>query len=168
MSRNVEIKVRVGDLEGVRMRLATIDAEDRGVLRQVDTYFRTPESALRLKLRDQEPGASELIAYSRPAVPGLRTSAYRVLKVTDPAGLRETLTQGLGMEREVRKTRHLFVVGRTRIHLDQVEGLGSFLELEVALEEGEDVVRGEAEAEKILAVLGLERAPLIATSYSNL
>ena len=72
------------------------------------------------------------------------------------------------MARRVAKARHLFLLGRTRIHLDRVEDLGDFLELEVVLEAHESEVIGETEAEQILRALGLEKAPRIPGSYLEL
>ena len=79
-----------------------------------------------------------------------------------------TVPLSLGVISEVRKRRHLFMLGRTRVHLDDVEKLGSFLELEVVLKEGESESDGETEAEKILGDLGLAGAERIAGSYSNM
>ena len=167
MPRNVEVKVRAEDLEGIRNRLRESGAEDRGLLRQTDTYFGTAPG-LRLKLRKQEPGGAELIAYGRPDVSGIRASTYRVTKLPGGSDLAGTLTLALGKIREIRKTRHLFMAGRTRVHLDEVEGLGRFLELEVVLRDGDAEADGEREAESILERLGLKDAPRIAGSYSDL
>jgi predicted adenylyl cyclase CyaB len=88
--------------------------------------------------------------------------------VDDPARLREALSHALGVVRQVAKTRHLLLLGRTRIHLDRVEGLGDFLELEVVLKEDDAVTGGELEAEEILARLALGARPRIAGSYVDL
>jgi len=161
---NVEVKIRLPDLSATLAAVRALGAEDRGILRQVDTYFQAVQGA-RLKLREQEPGGAELIAYERPDVKGLRTCNYRIFKVTDAAGLKDTLALGLSVLRRVVKARHLFMLGRTRIHLDQVEGLGDFLELEVVMRDGEPPRAGEQEAGVILEKLGLADAPKIAGSY---
>lgn len=164
MPHNVEVKIRLADLHAVAAAVRGLGADDRGVLKQVDTYFRAPRGA-RLKLREQEPGGAQLIAYERPDTDGLRTCHYRIFKVADPMGLKDTLALGLGVLRRVVKARQLFMLGRTRVHLDQVEGLGDYLELEVVMREGEPPAAGEKEADDILRKLGLDNAPQIAGSY---
>jgi len=164
MPQNVEVKIKLADPAAVRAAVQALGAEDRGVLKQVDTYFGAGRDT-RLKLREQEPGGAQLIAYARPDIPGLRTCAYRICEVANPAVLKETLSLALGTLRCVVKRRHLFMLGRTRIHLDQVEGLGDFLELEVVMRDGEPPAAGEAEAHGILTRLGLSAAPRIAGSY---
>jgi len=169
MPRNVEVKIRVDDLETIRSHALALGAADRGPLHQVDTYFRTPSArGARLKLREHRPGRSELIAYRRPDTAGLRASDFHLVPVDDPTALREALAHALGVARQVTKTRHLFLLGRTRIHLDHVEGLGDFLELEVVLDERDDVALGEQEAERILAQLALGDRPRIPGSYADL
>ena len=169
MPRNVEVKIRVDDLEAIRSRALALGAEDRGTLHQIDTYFGTPAaSGARLKLREHRPGRSELIAYRRPDTTGLRTSDFHLVPVNDPTPLREALTHALGVVRRVAKTRHLLLLGRTRIHLDRVEGLGDFLELEVVLADRDEVTGGEQEAERLLAQLALGDRPRIPGSYVDL
>jgi predicted adenylyl cyclase CyaB len=168
VARNVEVKIRVGDLEAIRARALALGAEDRGLLTQVDTYFGTLVAGARLKLREHRPGPSQLIAYRRPDRADLRTSDFHVVPVDDPARLREALSHALGVVRRVAKTRRLLLLGRTRIHLDRVEGLGDFLELEVVLDETDAVTGGEQEAEEILAQLALGGRPRIAGSYGDL
>ena len=169
MPRNVEVKIRVDDLAAMRVRALALGAADHGPIRQVDTYFATPsDGRARLKLREQRPGISALVAYRRPDTAGLRTSDYHLVPVDDPTALREALAHALGVVRRVAKTRHLLLLGRTRIHLDQVEGLGDFLELEVVLNDGDDIALREQEAESILARLALGGRPRLPGSYADL
>ena len=168
MARNVEVKIKVDDLEGLRSRALALGAMDHGVLHQVDTYFATPPAlGARLKLREHTGGRSELIAYRRPDTPGFRTSDFHLVPVEAPESLREALRHALGVVHQVVKTRQLLLLGRTRIHLDRVEGLGDFLELEVVLADGDDVTGGEQEAEGLLAQLGVSGRPRIAGSYAD-
>jgi predicted adenylyl cyclase CyaB len=169
MPRNVEVKIHLDDLESIRVRALALGAVDHGSIHQVDTYFATPSGhGTRLKLREQDPGRNELLAYRRPDTAGLRTSDYRLSAVTDSTALREALALALGVARQVVKRRHVFLLGRTRIHLDCVEGLGNFLELEVVLADGEETARGEQEAEEILARFALGARPRIPGSYADL
>ena len=82
--------------------------------------------------------------------------------------LRESLSLAYGVFGRVRKHRLLFLAGRTRIHLDRVEGLGDFLELEVVLEEGDSAIGARAEALELMARLGVERSSLVAVAYVDL
>jgi adenylate cyclase len=168
MPRNVEVKLRAGNLGDLLRRALALGATDAGSIHQVDTYFATPPGrGARLKLREQQPGGAQLIAYHRPDAADLRTSDYRVVAVADPPALRDALAVALGVAGRVEKTRRLLLRGHTRIHLDRVEGLGDFLELEVVLGDGEAVADGEREAEQLLAELGLAGAARLPGSYRD-
>jgi len=78
------------------------------------------------------------------------------------------LTRGLGTLGRVRKRRLLLLAGRTRIHLDRVEGLGDFLELEVVLRDGEAETNGVAEAHALMAQLGVRPEQLLEGAYLDL
>ena len=86
----------------------------------------------------------------------------------DPAALREALTRAQGAIGRVRKTRWLLLTGQTRIHLDHVEGLGDFLELEVVLRDGQSEAEGEAIADELLARLGVAPSQRLAGAYLDL
>uniref|UniRef100_A0A8C3FEW7 CYTH domain-containing protein n=1 Tax=Chrysemys picta bellii TaxID=8478 RepID=A0A8C3FEW7_CHRPI len=77
-------------------------------------------------------GRGQLIFYERPDSEGPKLSHYSISPTADPAGLKAVLSQALGVQGVVKKERRLYVVGQTRVHLDRVEGLGDFLELEVS------------------------------------
>ncbi len=166
MPTNIEIKARVRDPERTR-RAAEAAADGPGsVLEQVDLFFHVPRG--RLKLRILGPSCAELIGYERADQAGPKSSSYSVLPVEDPRTLRAILETTLGLRGSVRKTRTLFHAGRTRIHLDEVEGLGSFIELEVVLREGEDARTGEAEAQTLMARLEIEPGDLVQEAYIDL
>lgn len=168
MPVNIEIKARVRDRPRTD-RLAA-GAADSGptLLRQTDTFFTSP--AGRLKLREfADPGRpAELIYYRRPDRDGPKASDYAIHRTGDAAGLRALLAAALGEIGQVRKTRTLWMAGRTRIHLDEVEGLGHFLELEVVLADGESHADGEAEAQRLMAVLEIGNEDLIDRAYVDL
>lgn len=167
MARNVEIKARIESVEALTPRVAAI-ADDGGrvELRQDDTFFACPRG--RLKLRALSPREGELIFYERADRSGPRESSYVIAPSTAPDAVREALSRAWGQAGRVRKTRALYHAGRTRIHLDRVEGLGDFLELEVVLDEGERVDRGVAEAEALMAALGIAASDLVAGAYVDL
>lgn len=166
MPRNVEIKARLRDPDAVAAVAAELADGPVAVLEQHDIFYRSDEG--RLKLRRFPDGRGELIAYSRPDQPGPKTSRYAIHRTDDGDGLAATLAAGLAPIGEVIKTRRLYLVGRTRVHLDAVDGLGSFLELEVVLDEGEGVAAGEAEAQRLLAALGVAHGDLVAGAYVDL
>jgi predicted adenylyl cyclase CyaB len=129
--RNVEIKARASDLAIVARRASAI--ADRGPIRlfQDDIYFRCPEG--RLKLRRFSSSEGELIFYARADTAAAKESRYRITPTSDPDHVIRTMADRYGVLGQVRKKRTLFLAGNARIHLDEVEGLGSFVEIEVVL-----------------------------------
>jgi adenylate cyclase class IV len=175
MPRNVEIKARLGEpgtvtgLAAVRRRAEELAGAPAAVLQQDDTFFAAPHGRLKLRVFAPQGGdGAELIHYTRGDDTAARTSEYVRVPVPDPDALREALTRAIGQHGRVRKTRWLVLQGRTRIHLDAVEGLGDFMELEVVLAPEEDPESGRAEAEALMARLGLADAPRVAGAYRDL
>lgn len=166
MPRNTEIKARIPGVAELTPRAAALADTGPTELHQDDTFFPCPRG--RLKLRTFSPDRGELIFYRRDDHAGPKTSTYRITPTTEPGRLRETLAAAYGEIGRVRKHRTLFLAGRTRIHLDRVEGLGDFLELEVVLEDQEPPEAGEREAEQLMAALGVEPAQLIEGAYLDL
>ncbi|MBS1200615.1 MAG: adenylate cyclase [Proteobacteria bacterium] len=165
-ARNVEIKARVADLAAVEARAAAIADSGPVDISQDDTFFTCPRG--RLKLRQLAPDHGQLIHYQRPDQGGPKLSDYVIAPTPDPAALREALTRAYGVAGRVRKHRRLYLAGRTRIHLDRVEGLGDFMELEVVLDAGDDTAGGEAEARRIMLALGVDERDLIEGAYVDL
>lgn len=166
MASNVEIKARVADPQGMAERVAGIADEGPWTIEQDDTFLACPDG--RLKLRDFGGGNGELIFYRRPDRRGPGQSDYRITPTKDPAGLRDVLAEALGTTGRVRKQRILYRAGRTRIHLDRVDGLGDFLELEVVLAEGEAPYAAEAEAQTLMERLRIADEDLIDVAYVDL
>jgi predicted adenylyl cyclase CyaB len=121
-----------------------------------------------MKLRTFSAASGELIVYQRPAAEGPTSCRYQVLPTTEPDRMRDALAAALGVLGRVRKRRYLFLAGQTRIHADEVEGLGPFIELEVVLEKGQRLEEGEAIARRLMERLGIVEADLIAGSYLDL
>ena len=130
--RNLELKARDADPEGTLRRALALGAEDRGTLAQRDTYFAAARG--RLKLREEEPGEAHLIAYERPDAAVARESRYRLAPATDATATREALEAAFGTTVVVVKRRRLLLWESVRIHLDDVDGLGTFVELEAGSE----------------------------------
>jgi adenylate cyclase len=166
MARNVEIKARVEDPDGLMERVAELADDGPYRLDQDDTFFHCPDG--RLKLRQFGDGRGELIFYRRPdqAEPG--QSEYDIAVIHHPVSLCAVLASALGIRGRVRKQRTLHRVGRTRVHLDHVDDLGHFMELEVVLAEGEQAESGVREAEALLDQLGIGDDALIEVAYIDL
>jgi adenylate cyclase len=166
MARNVEIKAALADFDATFARARALADRGPELIEQDDTFFACPHG--RLKLRAFADGRGELIAYERPDASGPKTSDYVIAPITDPAALRTALERALGSVGRVVKHRTLFLAGRTRVHLDRVQGLGDFLELEVVLRDGEAESAGIAEAHALLERLGVAATQLVATAYVDL
>lgn len=95
---------------------------------QEDIYFNAPEG--RLKLRKESSGASQLIFYHRPDCAAVRESQYQIYQTADSSALESLLKNALGIRLVVKKRRTLYLFRNVRIHLDRVDSLGDYLELE--------------------------------------
>jgi adenylate cyclase class IV len=129
MAANLELKCRRRSCAELHDLARALGARFDATLNQTDTYFHVP--AGRLKLREINGTRAELIQYERPDQPGDRWSSYLVVPVVEAEKMKAALGQALGIRCIVRKKRDLYLYGTARIHVDEVEGLGSFLEFEV-------------------------------------
>ncbi len=167
MKRNVEIKAKVADGAAVRDAVEKLTHQAPEILEQEDTFFTCPRGRLKLR-RFSGLAQGELIYYERANTTGPKECRYLVHRTSDPDGLRELLSAMLGIRGVVRKRRTLFLVGQTRVHLDQVEGLGEFVELEVVLRPEQDTPDGLAIAGQLMATLGIAPDHLIDKAYIDL
>lgn len=171
MAQNVEIKAKLepNEFESVKERAAAIATDAPIRFEQVDTFFACTKG--RLKLREFADGSAELIAYERPDVTGPKTSSY-VRSKCEPDSMKSALDNSLGTIGVVKKSREVFFVGPTRVHLDRVDGLGTFLELEVVLDgqtdEPVNEKSGQKMAHEILAQLEVSNSSLIGVAYFDL
>ena len=164
MARNIELKARDPDpARSLDVSLA-LGAEDHGWLQQLDTYFKVPQG--RLKLREQD-GAAELIHYERSDEAIARESSYRIVPIEDPDGLKDALAAALGVMVAVEKARQLLVWRNVRIHLDEVPGLGSFIELEAAAEPGSDLSGEYRNIAELREALAISDDQVLADGYSD-
>lgn len=166
MPRNVEIKARVASLAVIHAKAAPLANAEPVLIDQDDTFFRCDNG--RLKLRAFSDHAGELIFYRRADQAGPKESFYVRVPTSAPALLRESLSLAYGQAGRVRKRRTLFLVGRTRVHLDEVEGLGRFVELEVVLADDEPTRNGVDEARALMQALGIEQTQCVETAYVDL
>ena len=166
MARNIEIKARLIDLPATLALARQVAGSEPELIAQDDTFFTSAQG--RLKLRAFDDGRGELIYYERPDQAGPKTSFYVRSPTASPDTLREALTLAHGQIGRVRKLRTLLIAGRTRIHLDRVEGLGDFMELEVVLADDDPLQAGVDEAHALMARLGIAPAQLIDVAYLDL
>jgi predicted adenylyl cyclase CyaB len=166
MARNIEIKARIASVQQLLPRAEALAGQAPTEIRQDDTFFRCPNGRLKLRAFSAERG--ELIFYRRANQQGPKESFYLLSPTTSPDTLREALTLAWGQVGRVRKRRLLLLVGRTRVHLDEVDGLGDFMELEVVLRDDEPADAGIQEAHALMAQLGIEPSALVEGAYLDL
>lgn len=166
MARNVEIKARIENVSLVAPKVAQLATEGPLEIAQDDTFFACANG--RLKLRAFSTDSGELIFYQRVNQSGPKESFYIRSPTSSPETLRESLSLAYGQIGRIRKYRTLFLVGRTRVHLDRVEGLGHFLELEVMLVDDEPPEQGIREASELMEKLGIQPEQLIEGAYVDL
>ena len=164
--RNIEIKARIESVTALTPRVAELASEGPLEIAQDDTFFHCVTG--RLKLRAFSNDAGELIFYRRVNQAGPKESFYLRSPTSSPETLRESLSLAYGQIGRIRKYRTLFLVGRTRVHLDRVEGLGHFLELEVVLADDEPADKGVREAGELMDRLGIQSSQLIEGAYLDL
>jgi adenylate cyclase len=162
---NLEIKARYPNDRALRL-VQSLDITEYYEFNQTDVYFNVPEN--RLKLRSINDESAELIYYARPDRPEAKNSYYEIYQTKDPAQLQKLLTLIFGIKNTVIKTRKVYIYKDCRIHIDNVQGLGEFLEFEVVIIHG----RTAEEAQKLMQYLtehfNITAADLVNISYTDL
>jgi adenylate cyclase, class 2 len=165
---NIEIKAKYPDLSKARRIAKSLRARFKGCVHQTDTYFISRTG--RLKLRESSQGEAELIPYQRPNQKGPKTCNYAVISVKEPGKTKELFRSLLGIDVVVEKNREIFLAGNVRIHLDQVKGLGNFLEFEAVFKT--DSLKNRktetTKVKKLLAVFEVPAKALLKNSYREL
>ncbi|KAG0725507.1 Adenylate cyclase CyaB [Chionoecetes opilio] len=169
MPRNIEIKARVRDIAKLHRLASQLAQGSAEVLKQEDTFFHTPQG--RLKLRVIQGQRDELIYYERPDQEGPKCSDY--VKVDRESGglsddMKGLLSRALGVKGCVKKTRSLYMVGQTRVHVDQVDTLGDFMELEVTLRDDQSLEEGEKIAKDLQDKLEVHKEDLLTGAYMDM
>jgi adenylate cyclase class IV len=166
LHRNLELKARCADLAAVRDAVGRLGAVPGGLEIQLDTFFYVSNG--RLKLRQITGRPSVLIWYDRPNKEGVRTSAYHLVPIADDSGLKAALTAALVVRGEVHKRRDIYFWHNVRIHLDEVAGLGSFVEFEAVLSATEDEASSRARLDLLCDALAVRPEEAEAPSYADL
>jgi adenylate cyclase class 2 len=163
--RNVELKARDDNLPGSLAVCRALGAEDHGEIRQRDTYFNVASGGL--KLREETPGHAHLIQFERSHEPQQRESRYRIIVIEDGRALRAALDAALGAKVVVAKRRRLHVWHEVRIHLDEVDGLGTFIELEAVARPESDLTREHALVRELREAFAITDGRLVSRGYAD-
>jgi len=163
---NVEIKARLANAALAHRTAEKISGGPPQILHQTDVFFHCSDGRLKLRIFDHSSG--DLILYRRTDENHIRRSDYVIAPTSSPDALLEILQQTLKTIGTVKKSRNLYLVGQTRIHIDQVEGLGDFLELEVVLKAGQSEVEAAQIAQELLDKFGIRADDLQSKAYIDL
>ena len=166
MPKNIEIKAKVRNIEVLQSKIEDLYNIKAEKIFQVDTFFNIERGRLKLRIFSNTKG--ELIYYLRNNSAGPKRSDYFIYKTDNPEELKKLLEISLGIRGVVRKKRLLYLVDNTRIHLDEVEELGSFLELEVVLNPEQNENEGKQIAKGFMRKLELDAKDLIDLAYIDL
>jgi len=164
---NVEIKARCSDSRFIRDYLLSKGAEYKGTDHQTDTYFKVPNGRLKLREGNIE---NNLIFYSRPDQAGPKESVFQLVKVEDAAGLKKALTSANGIKIIVEKQREIYFIANVKFHIDEVPGLGSFVEIEAGNITAPFLGAAELkqQCDDYLDAFGIREEDLVEVSYSDL
>ena len=165
-SRNIEIKAVSGNFSEQQKIAESLSSATPEVLNQEDHYFNNPKGRLKLRITAGERG--QLIYYERPDETGPKVSSYQIYETDFPEYLLDILSSSCGLRNSVRKTRYLYIYENTRIHLDMVEKLGEFIELEVIMGVEDKYEEGKMKANYLIERLGISEEDLIECSYIDL
>jgi predicted adenylyl cyclase CyaB len=166
VARNIEIKARIDGVQALAARVANLADSGPSEILQDDTFFACPNGRLKLRIFSETEG--QLIFYRRADISGPKESFYIISPTDSPRTLLDALSLAYGQTGRVKKRRSLFLIGQTRVHLDCVDGLGHFVELEVVLGDNEPADAGVAIALDLLAQLGISPGQLIEGAYVDM
>jgi len=166
MALNVEIKAKTTHPEFIRSFLMDNGAEFRGTDLQTDTYFNVPTGRLKLREGNIE---NNLIYYERQNIPGTKESNFQLVQVPDARALKEVLAKSLGIKIVVKKKREIYFIKNVKFHLDEVDGLGNFAEIEASnLYEDISTEELQKQCNFYFSELRIKEEDLISVSYSDL
>ena len=166
MAANVEVKAWLPNPLRAIEQIRSLSNTDPEVLCQDDQFYGVPRG--RLKMRSAADGQCELVYYRRDNTRGPRISSYFREPLNDPIAKNAELSRRFGLSGNVRKERLVFILRGVRIHIDAVEGLGSFIEIEVPVSIPSEFPRAHAIAANLLKELQIASSDLVAESYEEL
>ena len=164
--KNVEIKARCSKPGNIRDVLRAEGADFKGKDHQTDTYFKVESG--RLKLRE---GSIEnnLIYYDRPDTKSPKPSHIQLISMAHPQKMKSLLTHALGIDVVVKKQREIYFINNVKFHIDIVEKLGDFVEIEAIDKDGSiSETKLRKQCEYYMQLFDISVDDLVAESYSNL
>jgi predicted adenylyl cyclase CyaB len=162
MARNLELKIKLDSFEPLIEQLSNINASDAGILNQKDVYYEIENGLLKLRIQN---GEYLLIKYNRDESGNDRWSDYDILKL-EGDNVEEYLKDMFKIETTVVKERKLYLYKDTRIHLDKVNNLGLFLELETVVTTS--VEYAKELFDEMVEILQLDTSGQLLKSYRDL
>lgn len=165
MGQNIEIKAKCADLQKVKNIVKERNWPGE-IETQKDTFFNVPNG--RLKLREINESRSVLIPYLRADVNTLRDSEYVLLKTDETLQTIMILSKMFGIRSIVKKNREIFFYDNIRIHLDEVESLGSFIELEGVITKDSDYNVTQAKLEELIKLFEIKSDDVFKEAYVDL
>jgi len=163
---NIEIKARTNRPDKIRQILLEHNASFEGTDQQTDTYFKVPEGRLKLREGNIE---NNLIFYNRPDQAGPKKSDFRMVPVSNGGELAKMLRESIGVLTVVRKSREIYFIDNIKFHIDTVEGLGNFVEIEAGnLRRDIEVEKLYEQCKHYLKLLEINNSDLIEISYSDM
>lgn len=166
MHINVEFKARCSRPHDIRAILEREGAEYKGRDHQVDVYFNVLRGRLKLRKGTIE---NNLIGYEREDLTGAKQSSVGLLKTDPDSPLEQILTTALGVKVTVDKLRDIYFIDNVKFHIDQVERLGSFVEVEAIDVDGTiGKEKLQEQCDRYRALLGIQDEDLLAASYSDM
>lgn len=165
-SKNVEIKARCNNLAFVRNKLIELKADFKGLDHQIDTYYHSLKGRLKMREGNIE---NNLIHYNRPDQSGPKQSDFTLFKTDNPEGLKDILSKSMGVKVVVDKKREIYFIDHVKFHIDEVEELGSFVEIEVTDMNGSKSVEElQSVCEEYMGILQISTNDLLYVSYNDL
>lgn len=166
MGINIEIKARCENLDLFKSRLVQLPVTFEGEDIQIDTFFNAPNG--RIKLRESRLYGDILIPYTRPDEQGPKQSTYELIPVSSPLKIKMLLGEILGLKGEVRKKRSIYFFENVRIHLDEVQKLGSFTEFEAVVDDENDIEENRVKTQWLLEYFRITEDQLVKVAYADL
>lgn len=167
MTINVEIKAKCANQDAIRKYLIANNAAYKGMDHQTDTYFNVQHGRLKLRQGNIE---NNLIQYERENMAGPKTSNFNLVKIPDAEKLKEALTKALGILKVVKKSREIYYIKNVKFHIDEVDGLGSFVEIEAGnlLDPTLTTEALQAQCKFYLTAFEIKEEDLVTHSYSDM
>lgn len=164
--KNVEIKARCQDPEILHQKLLDLGADFKGMDHQVDTYFNVQEGRLKLREGNIE---NALISYRRSNQTEAKLSDFKLYRSSEPQQLKQMLLECLGIKVVVDKKRKIFFIDHVKFHIDEVQSLGSFMEIEVTdMEDHRSLEEMQKTCKHYMQLLHIDEKDLLAQSYSDM